>query len=335
MANSDIDTVTVRRSLPNVMDEFDLIDRFFRKGVGPRDDVLLGIGDDAAVVSMPEGQRLVIASDSLIAGTHFPDQTPAHALGYRCLAVNLSDLAAMAAQPLWATLALSMPAVDADWLRAFAEGFFKSAADAEVALVGGDTVRGPLSMTVTVHGCVELGRHVARTGAAVGDRIYVTGTVGDARAGLDVLLHKQSKSGPNDKLLQRFLYPSPRVTPGRQLAGIASAMIDVSDGLHDDLGKLLDASGLGADLDLTAIPVSEELQCFAGADVALELALTGGDDYELCFTISPDNESQLAQLAEHWDCAATCIGEVSSEIEARWWRDGHRHAVGNPAFSHF
>jgi thiamine-monophosphate kinase len=317
------------------MDEFDLIERYFRTGVRPRDDVLCGIGDDAAVVSMPQGQRLVIASDSLMAGTHFPDQTPAHALGYRCMAVNLSDLAAMAAQPLWATLALSMPAPDADWLEAFAEGFFESADGADVALVGGDTVRGPLSMTVTAHGCVEEGRHVTRTGAAVGDRIYVTGTVGDACAGLDILLQKRGKSGSNDKLLQRFLYPSPRVTPGRQLAGIASAMIDVSDGLHDDLGKLLRASGLGADLELAILPISEELLQFSGADAAVGMALSGGDDYELCFTISPDNESQLAQLAEHWDCAATCIGEVSSEMEARWWHNGELRTVASPAFSHF
>ena len=317
------------------MDEFDLIERYFRKGIRPRDDVLLGIGDDAAVVLTPEGQRLVIASDSLIAGTHFPDKTPAHALGYRCLAVNLSDLAAMAAQPLWATLALSMPASVADWLDAFAQGFFELAAGANVALIGGDTVRGPLSMTVTAHGSVEVDRHIARTGAAVGDRIYVTGTVGDARAGLDVLLHEQGAKGPNDKLLQRFLYPSPRVMPGRQLAGIATAMIDVSDGLHDDLGKLLHASGFGADLELAALPISEELLRFAGADVAVEFALTGGDDYELCFTVPPEKESRLAQLAEHWDCAATCIGEVSSKTEARWWRDGQLRAIGNPTFRHF
>ncbi len=317
------------------MDEFDLIEQYFRKGVRPRDDVLCGIGDDAALVSMPEGQRLVIASDSLIAGTHFPDQTPAHALGYRCMAVNLSDLAAMAAQPLWATLALSLPEPDADWLEAFAEGFFESAAGADVALIGGDTVRGPLSMTVTAHGCVEEGRHVTRTGAAIGDRIYVTGTVGDARAGLDVLLQKRSKSASNDKLLHRFLYPSPRVTPGRQLAGVATAMIDVSDGLHDDLGKLLHASGFGADLELALLPISEELLQFAGADAAVGIALSGGDDYELCFTISPDHESQLERLVEHWDCSATCIGEVSSEMEARWWHNGELHAVASPAFSHF
>ena len=317
------------------MDEFHLIERYFRKGTRPRDDVFLGIGDDAAVVSMPAGQRLVIASDSLVAGTHFPDETPAHALGYRCLAVNLSDLAAMAAQPLWATLALSMPASVADWLEAFTQGFFELAAEANVALVGGDTVRGPLSMTVTVHGSVEVDRHVARTGAAAGDRIYVTGTVGDARAGLDVLLHEQSVKGLNDKLLQRFLYPSPRVMPGQQLAGIASAMIDISDGLHDDLGKLLHASGLGADLELAALPISEELLRFVSADAAIELALTGGDDYELCFTVPPNKESQLVQLAEHWDCAATCIGEVSSKTGARWWHDGQLRAIGKSAFRHF
>lgn len=316
------------------MDEFALIERYFAQRVGARADVRVGIGDDAAVTSFASGYELVVATDTLNEGTHFPAGTPARSLGHRCLAVNLSDLAAMGAEPLWCTLALSLPTGRADWVDAFSTGFVTLANAHGVALIGGDIVRGPLSMTATVHGRVAPGAAILRTGARAGDSIYVTGEVGMAAAGLAVL----SGDAPvprGSALVESFLYPVPRVSEGRALIGIASAMIDLSDGLHADLSRLLRASGVGAHLDADRIQLAAEPVERFGRERALEFALTGGDDYELCFTVPADRDAELRRAAAGWECGITRIGTVRARTEVIWHEGGQPRPVEDTSFRHF
>lgn len=318
------------------MDEFTLIEKFFAARTGSRDDVLVGIGDDAAVTRVDAQSELVIATDSIVEGTHFPPGTPARALGHRSLAVNLSDLAAMGAQPLWCTLGLSLPEGSPDWVEAFSAGFMALADEYDVALIGGDTVRGPLSMTVTVHGCVEPGAAVRRRGAAAGQGIYVSGCTGQAAAGLKLLQEGgEPATVGEEQLVERFLYPAPRVREGRALVGIATAMIDVSDGLHVDLSRLLRASGVGARLDASAVRTSGASVERYGGDRTLELALTGGDDYELCFTVPAGRESELERRAADWECGVVRIGSTQAGEEIEWWNDGRIHVVDDGSFRHF
>jgi thiamine-monophosphate kinase len=316
------------------LDEVALIERYFARPARRRRDVILGIGDDAAVTRLPAGFDLVTATDAIVEGVHFPRGTPARALGHRCLAVNLSDLAAMGAEPLWASLALSMPRADAAWLREFSRGLFALADAFDVALIGGDTVSGPLAMSVTVHGRVRRGRFVCRSGARPDDRLYVTGHPGDAVAGR-LLADRGAGNRGVRHLRRRFLYPVPRVVEGRALVGLASAMTDVSDGLHHDAGKLLRASDGGADLDAGCLPVSAALRRIAGERAAREMALTGGDDYELLFTVPPRREARLAQLVRHWACAVTCLGTVTARHGLRWSLDGAPFSFRDRTFRHF
>jgi thiamine-monophosphate kinase len=318
------------------VDERTLISTFFdrRRGAGgpARADVILGIGDDAAVLRLDPGFDLVVATDSIAEGTHFPEGTPAAAVGHRCLAVNLSDMAAMAAEPLWFSLALSLPAVDDAWVGEFARGLFELADRFAVELVGGDTVRGPLAATVTIQGRARPGRTVRRSGAAPGDGIWVTGNPGDAVAGR--LLLPEMASAAAEALRRRFLYPEPRVREGLALAGVATAMLDVSDGLDDDLRKLLAASGVGADMDAGALPLSAELwNVRAGG--AIECALTGGDDYELCFTVRPADEQRLRDLAAAWTVPVTRIGTVVPGSGCRWHLHGRALPVPDTTYRHF
>ncbi|TDJ48479.1 MAG: thiamine-phosphate kinase [Gammaproteobacteria bacterium] len=309
------------------MDEFALIDRFFANRGPVRADVRLGIGDDAAITRVDAGSELVIATDTLVEGTHFLPGTVPRSLGYRCLAVNLSDLAAMGAEPLWCTLSLTLPDGAADWVGSFAEGFMELAERFEIALIGGDTVRGPLAMTVTVHGRVDPGCAIRRAGAGAGDGIFVTGTFGAAAAGLASLRSGDAGAGS----VARFLYPSPRIDAGRSLVGIASAMIDVSDGLHVDLARLLAASGLGATLAIETLP----LPATAEPGRAVELALTGGDDYELCFTVPADRSEALELTACDWDCAVTRLGETHAESGLAWTAAGKTYPLPATGFRHF
>ena len=267
------------------MDEFELIHRYFSHHA-PDGGVLLGVGDDGAVLAPTPGTQQVQVIDTLVEGVHFPaDFSPAD-VGYRVVAVNLSDMAAMGAKPCWMTLALSLREADEDWLEAFAEGIYAAAAEHDVRLIGGDTTRAD-QVVATIHmtGEVEEGAAIRRTGAMPGDTIWVTGTLGDAAGGLEGL-----KSGRLDReLLSRYARPSARVNYGAKLVGIASAAIDVSDGLLDDLGKLLDASGVGAEIDIGRLPVSTALSANFDEDTCRHFALSGGDDYELCFTTSCDS----------------------------------------------
>jgi thiamine-monophosphate kinase len=314
--------------------EFDLINRFFVRSAHSKikdDSVAVGIGDDAAILLPTPGTGLVVATDTIVESVHFPEYTPAHAVGYRVLAVNLSDLAAMAARPRWANLSLALPEADAEWVEQFAAGFFALADVFGVELVGGDTVSGNLTATVTLQGEVLPDQAVLRSGATEADLIYVTGNPGDAVAGRLC----EGTSDAEHYLAEQFLYPAPRVHEGMSLAGVASAMIDISDGLHADLNHLLAASDVGAELRIEALPLSDELVATVGNDEAIEMALLGGDDYELCFTVPQDKDAEFRELAASWDCPVTHLGTVVQGEGARWSRAGEHFVVADVGFDHF
>jgi thiamine-monophosphate kinase len=292
------------------MTEFELIERVFRPLDSGRDDVALGIGDDAAVLQLPPGHELVACVDTLVAGVHFPADCSPFDIGWRAGASNLSDLAAMGAEPSWATLALTLPQADPHWLSAFAEGLAAVLRPWRVALVGGDTTRGPLTISLQAMGSVPAGQALPRSGARIGDLVYVSGTLGDAAAGLQLLAEPAPADGPIAFLHQRFLQPTPRLALGRALRGIASSCIDISDGLLADAGHLASASGVQLCLRAAAVPRSAGLLACFDADPALRLAATGGDDYELCFTLPPAHCAKLPPLARELDCPLTCIGVV-------------------------
>ncbi|MEO1202818.1 MAG: thiamine-phosphate kinase [Pseudomonadota bacterium] len=264
------------------MDEFELIRRYFTRP-GADEGVMIGVGDDGAVLEPTPGMQQVSVIDTLVEGVHFLEGYNAIDVGYRAVAVNLSDIAAMGAVPRWMTLALAMPSADADWLSAFAEGLYTAAREFGVALVGGDTTSADqVVISVQITGEVRPGSAVTRSGAQPGDAIYVTGTLGDAAAGLDGL----KRGTPVRQLVDRYVRPAARVSYGQSLAGVASAAIDISDGLVGDLGRLLSASGVGAVIELKTLPLSAALQDYCGLDAQRRFALSGGDDYELCFTTS-------------------------------------------------
>ncbi|ASR43569.1 thiamine-phosphate kinase [Xanthomonas citri pv. mangiferaeindicae] len=285
--------------------EFALIDRI-RARVVQRGDVVLGIGDDAALLAPEPGAQLVVAMDTLNVGVHFPDDTAAADIGWKALAVNLSDLAAMGARPAWCTLSLSLPAPDAGWIDAFLDGFDALARPHAVALVGGDTTRGPLSVCVTVHGFVAPGHALRRDGAQVGDDVWVSGTLGDAAAALA----QWTQGGARDAELRRRLdRPDPRLALGQALVTHAHAAIDVSDGLLADLGHLCRASGVAAQVDVDALPASEALRReIADPGRHRTLQATGGDDYELCFTAPPHVRAEIAAVARACSTPVTRIG---------------------------
>jgi len=318
------------------LSEFALIERYFRSVGAQRADVTLGVGDDAAVLRVPPGSELVAATDTLVAGVHFPQDSAADSIGHRALAVNLSDLAAMGARPAWALLALTMPEADEAWLGEFARGLGELAHSHEVALVGGDTTRGPLCITVQLLGYLPTGAALNRGGARAGDVLFVSGTCGDAAAGLAI--EQRRLTGPAEArnwLRERFLRPTPRVALGEQLRGFASACIDVSDGLLADAGKLASASHLGAELAWSDVPLSESLTTLLGERRARELALTGGDDYELCFAVPADNIARLfAQLpAQQW--RYTRIGALRAAPGTVVVRDGSVMEFSHSGYEHF
>lgn len=288
------------------MGEFELIEKHFQ-GLSDREGVLVGIGDDCAVIDWPG--HLAIATDTLIEAVHFPAGTDAESVGHRCLAVNLSDLASMGASPLGFTLALTMPSADENWLSEFAAGLGSLARRFNTALLGGDTTRGSLSITIQVIGRVPTSGSLLRRGGRVGDDIYVSGNLGSALAGLECM---QSSELTDEQAIwrRRFLKPEPRIELGQALVGAASAAIDVSDGLLADLGHLVKASGCGASLELEAIPVAAGLVDLYGQAEALQRAVCGGDEYELCFTSSPSQAQQIGQIAQSEGVALTRIGEL-------------------------
>ncbi len=307
--------------------EFDLIARI-RQRAAARGDVALGIGDDCALLLPPPGMQLAVTMDALNAGVHFPPDTAPADIGWKALAVNLSDLAAMGAQPAWGTLSLSLPQGDPGFVDAFFDGFFALAALHDFALVGGDTTRGPLSIALTAHGLVEPGRALRRDGARVGDDIWVSGTLGDAAG---ALRQWQAGAAMSPALQARLDRPSPRVALGRSLRGIASSCIDVSDGLLADLAHICRASGVGAEVDVEALPASAALRAAFDIETRRNLQAAGGDDYELCFTAAPAQREALRQLSATLALPLTCIGSVTAGTGVRC--DGV--AAGAGGYQHF
>lgn len=292
--------------------EFEIIRRYFQDRALAGEDVIVGIGDDGAILRPPRGVDLVVAVDTLVAEVHFGREVSAEDLGYKALAVNLSDLAAMGAEPAWTSLALTIPAVDENWLEGFSRGFLKLASRYGVKLIGGDLTRGPLAITVGIYGLVPRGAGLRRIGARPGDWIYVTGTLGDAALGLSILQGRsEAARAYRNELYARLHRPVPRVTEGMALRGQASSAIDLSDGLVADLEHLLQASRVGATIDLDHLPLSPALQAVDDPVARLELALCGGDDYELCFTLPPHRTALPVSVS------ARCIGRIEEQLGLR------------------
>ncbi len=308
--------------------EFELIDRYFRRPA-LREDVLLGIGDDAALVQPPAGSELALSVDTLLEGVHFPAATGPVAIGHKALAVNLSDLGAMGADPAWATLALSLPQPDEAWLEGFCTGWFALAQSHRVELIGGDTTRGPLGITVQVVGTVPQGQALRRSGARPGDRIYVTGTLGDAAVALEALSGRLPLGEPGERACRRRLeFPEPRIGAGVALRGLGTAAIDISDGLLADLGHLLQASGGGARVELEDLPLSATVAGLVrDGRIDPALPLQGGDDYELLFTVPEQAEAELRRRWRTQRCRLSRIGRIESQTGLRLYRHGIPQAV--------
>jgi thiamine-monophosphate kinase len=286
--------------------EFELIQRYFQDATRSRPDVLLGIGDDCALLQVPDGQTLAVSIDTLVAGQHFADDHEANALGHKALAVNLSDLAAMGAEPAWVTLALTLPTPDETWLRSFMQGFAELAAAFGLQLVGGDTTRGPLSITIQVQGLLPAGMALRRDSAEPGQKLFVSGTLGGAALAL-----RQRRSGAVDPGLALHLdRPQPRVALGRLLRDYAGAAIDISDGLLADLSHICRASAVGARIALDRLPLEPEVKRLAEQG-DWQLPLAGGDDYELLFTVPPDRVDALRSACEDAGEPVSEIGEVT------------------------
>lgn len=316
------------------MDEFELIRRYFSRQAGDA-DVVLGVGDDGAVLRPDAGRDLVAVVDTLVDGVHYPAGFPAGDVGYRAVAVNLSDIAAMGARPRWMTLALTLAAAEADWLEAFAGGLYEAADEHGVTLVGGDTTSGSQTVvSVQLIGDVEPDRALRRSGARPGDRLFVSGFPGDAAAGLE-LLRTGGDTPAAARLIAKFRRPAARLALGSRATALASAAIDVSDGLVDDVGKLLAASGTGGVIHVESLPLSESLTSTFDAPRARAFALGGGDDYELCLTAAPADAPALVEAADELGLPLTEIGEVTDGGGLRCLEAGRVIDVPEPGYRHF
>jgi thiamine-monophosphate kinase len=322
--------------------EFELIRRYFLRSADAS-GVILGIGDDAALLALPKDSELVAAVDTVVAGRHFPEGTNPRSIGHRALAVNLSDVAAMGATPAWATLALTLPRADAAWLEGFSAGLFELAHAHGVALVGGDTTRGPLTVSVQILGHVPQGAALRRSGARAGDLLAVTGTLGDAGAGLAFLTAPpptgdraaSAAHAAVETLIHRFDYPAPRVQFGLAARGIATAAMDLSDGLVGDLPKLARASGLAAHVAIDRLPLSDALLATADLRQARDWALAAGDDYELLLAVPPPRYAILEAAAARLNLRLTAVGELRMGHGVTWSLNGKDFAPESTGFDHF
>jgi thiamine-monophosphate kinase len=313
--------------------EFDLI-RDHLTGLGAvRDDVVVDVGDDCAVLRVPSDRELAVSIDTLVAGVHFHADTDPEGLGHKALAVGLSDLAAVGAEPAWATLALTLPEADEAWLAAFARGLAELAKREDLRLVGGDLTKGPLTITVQVHGLVPADHLLRRSGARAGDLVYVSGAIGDA--GL-ALRHIARGEHLDDYLRRRLERPMARVALGELLRGVATAAIDLSDGLAADLGHILTASGVGARIELDRLPLADQVAGEVAATGDWGLPVCSGDDYELCFTLPPDHARELPVLAAAAGCPLTQIGEIDDGDGLRFVKaDGGHWQPRGTGYDHF
>jgi thiamine-monophosphate kinase len=318
------------------VDEFELIRHYFVRQ-GEAGGVLVGIGDDGAVLQPSPGRALVAVVDTLVEGVHWPAELPPADVGFRAVAVNVSDVAAMGGWPCWMTLALTLAEADEHWLGEFAAGLFEAAEQYGTVLVGGDVTRGAQTVvTVQVIGEVDPGHLLTRAGASTGDGLYVTGTTGDAAAGLALLRSRRQESeADREYLIARFARPRVPLDFAASLARIASAAIDVSDGLYADAAKLLAASGAGGAIETTALPVSAALARLYPEPERLPLLLSGGDDYELCFTADPAHEPEILEAAKRHEVRVTRIGRVDDGKRLVAVRDGVEIEFADPGYRHF
>ncbi len=315
------------------MNEFDIIEKYFKHLTDDDESVICGVGDDAAVIDIPPGYELVTSVDTLVNGVHFFADVNPYDLGFKSLAVNLSDMAAMAADPRWITLSLTLPEGDRAWLAGFTEGFSELAKQYSISLVGGDISRGPLSVTVQIMGLIPSGVAIRRSGAQADDLIFVSGCLGSAGY---ALRHFDNKEKISETALNRLLKPVPRVELGMALRGIASAAIDVSDGLSSDLTHILQMSNKGAVIELEKIPMDQDLIQLTGQESLWQTVLCAGDDYELCFTVPEDKQDELNGKTDELDIELSCIGRVTETKEIQWiFADGNRLDLSGSGYQHF
>ncbi|WP_371377796.1 thiamine-phosphate kinase [Thalassotalea aquiviva] len=295
------------------MKEFELIKEFFTAQPVQRKDVIKGIGDDCALVNGPDDKLIAVTTDTLVSGVHFPVDTPPRAIGHKSVAVNLSDLAAMGAEPCWISIAITLPEVDHTWLQEFTAGVFELTQYYNVQLIGGDTTQGPLSITITAQGTVPKDRVLRRDGAKNGDYIFVTGTLGDAGLALAAINKQISLSNDDFAVVKKQLdCPNPQVLTAQLIREFATSAIDVSDGLLADLKHLCSASKLGVDLKCEDIPISAILKNNLSEQDAIKLALTSGDDYQLIFTVPATNKVGMETAMAHANVDFTCIGQMNN-----------------------
>ncbi len=327
------------------MSEFDLIASYFtwenslKKSNNNLSNIVKSVGDDAAVLALAPNQQLVTSIDTLVSGVHFPSNTSPYDIGHKALAVNLSDLAAMGSKPEWFTLALTLPEIDHEWLSEFSRGLKTLAEKSGIALVGGDTTSGPLAISIQVMGSVASGKALYRSGAKQGDKIYVTGSLGDGAAGLFSIQNKLSLTDDHAEYCQQRLNrPTPRLNESDFIKDFASACIDISDGLLQDLSHILKQSNLstseqtlGAKVDLSQVPLSEALKSINNQQ-AIEFALTGGDDYELLFTIPEMVEAEFLKASKSSEYCFSCIGTITNE---KGIIDSNNNLLKTTGFNHF
>ncbi|OEF23916.1 thiamine-phosphate kinase [Vibrio rumoiensis] len=294
--------------------EFNLIDKYFAARQSNRDDVQLSLGDDCALLTVPQGYQLAVSTDTVVLGTHFLSDADPADVAYKALMSNISDLAAMGATPAWLSMAISMPEPNEDWLAPFCDSLFALADEHNLQLIGGDTTKGPLTISFTIQGFVPQGKALMRSGAQVGDWIYVSGALGDSHAGLEVILDKSKAEKPFAKhLVRQHFRAQSRIDFAQSLLGIASSCIDISDGLISDIKHILKASRVNAKVHIDKLPVSDELIAFYGNSTqARNTALMSGEEYELCFTIPQKHKAMFDELMAGSDTKAHCIGQIVS-----------------------
>ncbi|MBB3167047.1 thiamine-phosphate kinase [Simiduia aestuariiviva] len=315
--------------------EFELIKRYFYQSARAF-GVNMGIGDDCALLSVPDNKVLAVSMDTLVGGIHFPRNADPELIAERALRVNLSDLAAMGAEPLWFTLGLTMPKVDEQWLEGFSKGLLSVADEYNIALVGGDTTRGPLAITIQVHGAVEQDYAFMRGNARLGDVVFVTGQLGNAAAALSVI-RQELNVGKSafSYFMSHYYRPEPRLKDAKLLRGLTHCAIDISDGLLADLGHICEESGVGAKIDIERVPVSAALNKVAEAEQIADWALGGGDDYQLCFTVPQENLAKVEQLIENGKLRATAVGEIVKGSGVACLLEGEPYEPKRRGYSHF